>query len=263
MESAIGRLIERYGDSREEKPGVRGKAVLAIVVVDRQGQLVESPAVGISSFGWGVMSALNGELADLARWPDVESQLVERTEKLLLGIASGDEDREERQARPLTRETLFVAYEALVHELGLPREWVEPAEFAIRSYVYFKDPNPPEPLLLNSFFLADLALAHKLFTEGKAPQNLRRYLGVERPRNSRDLLHDPAALAEAVSPGFTHPSRWPGIGRSPLVLLQQAAVNLSFRETKAGGLLGINGPPGTGKTTLLRGSGRRSGYRKS
>ena len=252
MESAIGRLIERYGDSREERPEVRGKAVLAIVVVDRQGQLVESPAVGISSFGWGVMSALNGELADLARWPDVESQLVERTEKLLLGIASRDEDREERRARPLTREALFAAYEALVDELGLPSEWVEPAEFAIRSYVYFKDPNPPEPLLLNSFFLADLALAHKLFAEDKAPQNLRRYLGVERPRNSRDLLNDRAALVEAVSPGFTHLSRWPGIGRSPLVLLQQAAVNLSFRETKTGGLLGINGPPGTGKTTLLR-----------
>lgn len=60
-------------------------------MVDRQGQLVESPAVGISSFGWGVMSALNGELADLGRWPDVESQLVERTEKLLLGIEPGDE----------------------------------------------------------------------------------------------------------------------------------------------------------------------------
>jgi hypothetical protein len=169
------------------------------------------------------MSALNGELADLGRWPDVESQLVEQTEKLLLGIAPGDEDREEHRARPLTRAALFAAYEALVPELGVPREWVEPAEFAIRSYVYFKDPNPPEPLLLNSFCLADLALAHKLFAESKAPQNLRRYLGIERPQNSRDLLHDTAALAEAVSPGFTHPSRWPGIGRSPLVLLQQAA----------------------------------------
>ena len=252
MESAIGRLIERYGDSREERPKVRGKAILAIVVVDRQGQLVESPAVGISSFGWDVMCALNGELADLARWPDVESQLVIRTEKRLLGIAPGDEDGEERRAHPLTRAALLAAYEALVHELGLPREWVEPPEFAIRSFVYFKDPNPPEPLLLNSFFLADLALARRLLAEGKSPQNLRRYLGIERPQSSRDLLHDTAALAEAVSPGFTPPSRWPGIGRSPLVLLQQAAVNLTFRETKVGGLLGINGPPGTGKTTLLR-----------
>ena len=77
MEPAVERLIERYGDTRPERPGARGKAVLAAVGVDRQGRLVESPAVGVSSFGWGVISALNGELADLARWPDVESQLVE------------------------------------------------------------------------------------------------------------------------------------------------------------------------------------------
>ncbi len=252
MEPAIGCLIERYSDSREERPRIRGKVALAIVVVDRQGRLIESPAVGISSFGWGVMSAVNGDLAGLARWTDVESQLVDRIERLLLGTTTGDDGGEERQTRPLTGAALFAAYEALIHELGLPREWVEAPQFAIRSYVYFKEPNPPEPLLLNSFFLTDLALARRLFAEGKAPQNLRRYLGVERPQNSRDLLNDEPALSEAISPGLTGPSRWPGEGRSPLVLLQQAAVNLSFRETKAGGLLGINGPPGTGKTTLLR-----------
>jgi hypothetical protein len=55
MERAVERLIERYGDSPPERPGARGKAVLAVVVVDRQGRLVESPAVGIPSFGWGVL----------------------------------------------------------------------------------------------------------------------------------------------------------------------------------------------------------------
>lgn len=252
MEPAIGCLIERYGDNREEKPRIRGKAALAIVVIDRHGQLVESPAVGISSFGWGVMSALNGDLAGLARWKDVEQQLVERIGKQFFETISEGEAGEERRARPLTRAVLLAAYEALIHELGLPREWVEAPEFAIRSYVYFKDPNPPEPILLNSFFLSDLAMTRKLFAEGKAPSNIRRYLGVERPQDRRDLLNDRLALAKAVSPAVTLPSRWPGKGRSPLVLLQQAAVNLAFQETKAGGLLGINGPPGTGKTTLLR-----------
>ena len=170
-------LIERYGDTRPEKPGTRGKAALAVVVVDRQGRLIESPAVGISSFGWGVISTLNGELADLAQWPEVEPQLVERIEELLLGVVTGDEDEEELRHRPLARAALFAAYQALIHELGLPQEWIEPPEFAIRSYAYFKDPNPPEPILLNSFFLTDLALARQLLCENVTTQPSPSSLG--------------------------------------------------------------------------------------
>ena len=252
MEPAVARLVERYADTDPEKKSATGKAVLAIVVVNRQGQLVESPAVDISSFGWGVMSALKGELADLAGWPDVEPKLVAKIEKMLLGVGVRNEEEDELRKRPLTRAVLFAAYNALVQEFELPQEWVEPPEFAVRSYAYFKDPNPPEPMLLNSFFLEDLALARRLFSEGKATQNLRCYLGIERPQNRLDLLCNTTALAEAVSPGLTPLARWPEPDRYPLVLLQQAAVNLAFNEAKTRKLLGVNGPPGTGKTTLLR-----------
>jgi hypothetical protein len=249
MEPAVALLLERYGDTRPEMPSARGtKAALAIVVVNSQGHLVKSPAIGISSFGWGVIAALKGELADLARWSDVESKLVEQIENSLARSSRGEEE----QDRPLTAAALFHAYEELVDELGIPDDWIEPPDFAIRSYTYYKDPNPPELLLLNSFFLADLAIARQLFSKNEAPRNLRRYLGVELAHNSQDLLSDDTALAEAVRPGLTPLARWPGRDRHPLVLLQQAAVNLAFSETNAGGLLGINGPPGTGKTTLLR-----------
>lgn len=252
MEPAVARLIERYGDQRLERPSVRGQAILASIMVDRSGRVVESPAITMSSFGWGVMTALNGHLADLSAWPEVEDRLVQKLENQLLGPKSDDGVEEAAQQEPLTKTVLLKAYQMLLMEFGLPPEIVRPPTFAIRSYAYFKDSNPPEALLLNSFFLGDLALGRRLLSAGQAPANLKRYLGQLAPKQPCDLLQDQKVLEEIVSPARTPLSRWPGPNRHPLVLLQQAAVNIAFDEAKNGGLLGINGPPGTGKTTLLR-----------
>ena len=251
MEPAMERLIQRYGDTRPERPGVRGNAVLAVVIVDKQGRPVESPAVAVSSFGWGVMTALKGNLTDLAGWSQVEQEIVRRVERRLLGLAEGEEEEDQRE-KPITRRALMGAYGVLLEQLGLPSDMVEPPSFAIRTYEYYRSSNPPKPLLLNSFFLEDLNWGRALFATSEAPENLKRYTGALPPRFSRDLLNDRVALEAAVAPGMTSLARWPGPGRHSLVLLQQAAVNLAFSETRNGGILGINGPPGTGKTTLLR-----------
>lgn len=248
MEPAMELLVERYGDTRIEKPSTPGYAALAVVIVDQKGRLTDSSPVAVSSFGWGVMAALNGDLDDLALWPKTESQLVASVENILRKRVPEDAD----SSKPITREGLTAAYEYLIATLELPKEWMQPPEFAIRSYTHFKDLNPPEPILLNSFFLPDLSLAKVLFANDETPHNLRRYLGVECPTQPQDLLLDDETLEKAISPQNTPLARWPGPGRNPLVLLQQAAVNVAFSETTPNGLIGINGPPGTGKTTLLR-----------
>lgn len=251
MEKAISRLIEHFGDSRPDFPSSKGNAILASIIVDKEGRLVESQAISISSFGWGVMAALNGSLTDLARWPEVETEIVRHIEKELIRFGQGENDDEKRES-PLSRKAIYCAFGAVLRETGLPDEMVEAPTFAIRSYEHFKNPNPPEPLLLNSFFLGDLSFARGLLRDQKAPDNLKRYLGILRPEKSSDLLRDKAALEAALAPKMTGLSRWPSPGRHSSSLLQQAAVNLSFTETGSGGMLGVNGPPGTGKTTLLR-----------
>jgi hypothetical protein len=246
LDAAVAALVTRYGDTRAERMGTRGEAILATIMLDRTGKPVEQPATAISSFGWGVPRALAGDLAALGGWQTAEQPLVEKFDRL---IRRRDRDG---GLLPLDRETIGKAHQWLVKTLDLPAALINAPRFSIRTYQYYRNSDPPEPLLLNSFFLGDLAAAASSFRDGKATPNLKRYLGVDKPSQRRDLLVEPEALIEALSPGIFPAARWPGKGRRPLVLLQQAAVNLAMRDLNTDGILAVNGPPGTGKTTLLR-----------
>lgn len=246
MGAAVSALLSVYTDSRAERPQARGEAVLATIMLDRDGRPVEKEAVSISSFGWGIPIALGGRLRDLGQWSQAEDALLKG---LTARVTIEDKDG---NALPLTQRTIQNAYDWLVQTLGISAQFAKPPAFAVKSYQYFKLQDPPESILLNSFFLEDLATARSLVTFGNATPNLKRYLGVLKPRRRRNLLKDNEALVDALEPQKFPLGSWPGDGRHPLALLQQCAVNLALHDLKTDGILAVNGPPGTGKTTLLR-----------
>jgi hypothetical protein len=246
LEKSVHALLERFADNRVERPKLAGEAVLASAVVDRNGCLVDGSAVSVSSFGWGMPQALAGHIHTLADWAQAGERLAKDLDHRLRRVdQNGD-------PAPIDSATLGGAFDWLVTECRLPPDFVRRPYFSVRVFTYFRSPDPPGPLLLNSFFLADLTLARSLIGSANPPPNLARYLGMKRPTTRRNLLSEPAALEAAVRPATQPSARWPGSGRHPLVLLQQAAVNLATTELKDGGILAVNGPPGTGKTTLLR-----------
>lgn len=246
MEPAVSALLKVYSDTRAEVPAVQGEAILATIMVDKQGRPADLDSIEISSFAWGVPVALEGDLRQLAKWQSVEKNLKQELAKKLNIVANEDEEQ-----KPLTADIINNAYTWLVNELELDLSIIKPPAFAIKTYQYYLNNNPPEALLLNSFFLEDLSKARFLVNSGSSPSNLNRYLGVEKPLVRYDLLRDKKALAESLQPKNFTLSSWPANGRHPLVMLQQSAVNLAANLGQ-NGILAVNGPPGTGKTTLLR-----------
>lgn len=246
MDKAEGCLLKAFEDSRPERLSARGYTPVAIATVDRNGCLVEEDPVVISSFAWGLPLASQGKLYDLRDWPAAEARF---NAGLIKRLTKYDEDENQL---PLTGDDIDQAFAWLAETLDLRKFLVEAPSFAIRVYQWFVKKEPPAKPLLNSFYLNDLAQAHTRISDGTAGTALRRYLGLDVIEAKTDLLTDQNALEAVTAPVKTPLGRWPGRGRHSLVLLQQAAVNIARDELNMPGIMGINGPPGTGKTTLLR-----------
>lgn len=107
--------------------------------------------------------------------------------------------------------------------------------------------------ILNSFFIQDIELAIAALKKGEKPEALLRYLSGEiiqrqdlySQENELDILH-------RLKPAFCNQGRWPANNEHLMSLMQQYAINRGFDVLSDSGLFSVNGPPGTGKTTMLR-----------
>lgn len=247
MQEATAALLQRYADSSPEFRTQIGMCPIAVVMLDQQGRLVEDRPVSIASFAWGWRVAMEGRLADLAQWSTVESKLCEDLAEHLTRRGENGE------VFPLDVATIRSAFDFICLKLRLDPGIVEQPRYAVRTYQWFTLKTPPDPIILNSFFLEDLAWAKEEVGNNNASAPLRQFVSVARKEPPNDLLTSPSALEAAVRPSMYALARWPSPGRHPLVLMQQAAVNLAIHELRSSeALFAVNGPPGTGKTTLLR-----------
>lgn len=105
---------------------------------------------------------------------------------------------------------------------------------------------------LHSFFITDLEKAKKIQSH-----NLDKYItGVITERNNLNCrkeseMYNPEIFCRILKPKNYPIARFPDNPEFSLALMQQVAVNLSIGYDNEQ-IRSVNGPPGTGKTTLLK-----------
>ncbi|QJE74331.1 hypothetical protein HHL28_15730 [Aerophototrophica crusticola] len=103
--------------------------------------------------------------------------------------------------------------------------------------------------ILNSFIAPDLKLVQDAVRAGDVGVAFQSYLFGTREAK-KDVANDRNAAFAMVAPEKFPLGRW--ASEHPLAFAQQAGVNTIFERLADEGIFSINGPPGTGKTTLLR-----------
>ncbi|NLA17025.1 hypothetical protein GPU89_05205 [Burkholderia cepacia] len=109
---------------------------------------------------------------------------------------------------------------------------------------------------LNSFFVDDLTRVADALERNDAGAALSSYLRPDREIDNAartDTRQSVDTMYETLTPDRYPSGRWPASGHHPLVFSQQFAINRMIHELdNDAGIFSVNGPPGTGKTTLLR-----------
>ncbi|MFT5756456.1 MAG: hypothetical protein ACI9LM_001173 [Alteromonadaceae bacterium] len=109
--------------------------------------------------------------------------------------------------------------------------------------------------ILNSFFVDDISMALNAVKNNKLVVNspLAQFLSAK-VSHCADLFsaEGKKLIADKLRIKNTPLGRWPDSEEHTMSLMQQFSINTLEQHIGNGGLYSVNGPPGTGKTTMLR-----------
>jgi|GEM_PF-183042 len=257
LDSAWDVLEPAAGEDFDGRPAPRSAA--AMLTVDREGTLNPDSAV-LSQCVWAagryrrhrrLDDVFTNFADDETRWSEDLADLA-RTR----GIRTGADSSGGSSTHPVSwddLESILGLSLKSTGAAGLLTYKGEPVSvIRIRSEQISekKRAQEAEPGFLNSLFSDDLRrLSQRPATRGPLDQ----YLGVHRAQRKIDVRKDLNTVYESVAPDLVPDGRWPSNPEHPLALSQQFAVNRALADLEDHeGIFSVNGPPGTGKTTMLR-----------
>ena len=251
-----------YDDNDAYDPRPPGCSACVGMVVDQDGRLVPGSAV-LSSALWAVGRIANqvrsGEkiiitLDWMNKFTAAQERLCKEFDTVEGGRCQAVGTREPPAQDPGSLEDLLKTAHRVCDISKLPG--LATNKILIKS-VQVSARNEQELEFLNSLFLEDLGRVWRAIIDGTIPGSaLEAYL--TRPSDIRktdrvDVMASPEVVTKGAGIDRLPLGRWPANPAHCLALSQQFAVNQALDElATTRGLMGVNGPPGTGKTTMLR-----------
>ena len=264
-DKVIGILENKFGNDPESFDERKsGESCLCTFEITQDGRpLLESFV--LSSCGWAIGKLINSATVscDWLSYFKANSEDLTADFAEICSILSSDEEGKKLQkedkkvGRKVTSQFLLKYTESLFKKLGA-EQLSDKCIVRINSFFVaeFKQFDLSDQGFLNSFFVQDLELLIQEISTGNINLPLKKYISSEKDLsafNKVDIRKDKTTLIDQLSPELFPQGRWPSKGHYPLVFSQQFAINSIVNELSAStGIFAVNGPPGTGKTTLLR-----------
>ena len=241
-------LIGKALDDTPEKPDwlerPTGNTCMAVLILNEQGRLSGDSPYLQASYLYGIKCLQDGR-----KLSEITKLLDEAQEKFRERYPYNQDAEDLNSALAPTITSAHLKKEvAVLNNLNV-------AGIVCDSHIYVQSiqvskQSKGDTAFLNSFYLEDLnQLVNNSSSFGKG---LDDYLRINTHQPDRtDLLLNSDAFFKTIAPSKIPAGRWPSNPGHGLYSAQTGAVNTSLELLKDNGLIGINGPPGTGKTTLL------------
>ncbi|SDH18205.1 Superfamily I DNA and/or RNA helicase [Pedobacter terrae] len=243
-------IIEKLTDDTGEKPDwtakVSGNSCMAVLILEENGQLIEDGGYLQASYLHGLTCLKKNTPMDTV--PEKLQRVQEDFKERYKYDPFSHEQNQQLTDKPLSWEELKNEIKVLndnaIEEISCGNT------IFCKTIIISKKIKNSDTAFLNSFYLDDL---NSLIEHPKHWNTaLQSYLKPKvRAADRIDLLQSDTAFFQTLSPENMPIGKWPSDPAYGAYSAQLGAMNTALKELKTEGLIGINGPPGTGKTTLL------------
>ncbi len=253
---SLQRVFGEDKDAYDERPG--GTSACAGVVVGNDGRLV-APSAVLSSALWAAARIHHPKTQGRAWMFGFEEaarrflEVVDESEGQRRDVAARDAPPPYDEASLLSLRLMAQTNAGVDGFQDLATERVVIESVAV---IAKREGDAVENDFLNSLYLDDLTHIRERISHRDVGAGLAAYLTGDSSLQTEDRI-DVVLRPDVVDAGTAierlPKGRWPAKPTHPLALSQQFAVNEALITLgPSAGLMGVNGPPGTGKTTMLR-----------